>query len=206
MLLTKIENLGWPGVILKPELGSYGTGIKLVPDINKLSEKKLGAFLDKAFLKKEFQAIVVQRFMEDFPKYYEVRTYWINGSYRYSIGTIIDYTTLGTGNEEIYIDRPKSEGGEIPDDIIEKMKEMGDRIVKIIPNMYNSKNLLLRLDFGCCQVKDDRIVGVQPDICKKYFLNEIELTPNLFVDENPFPMIETLGDALVEKALKLTKK
>lgn len=201
-LLKKIASYEWPGVILKPELGSYGTGIKLFSDIKKLTPKKLKAYLDKSFKKDEFQAILIQRFMEDFPKYYEVRTYWINGEYKYSVGTIIDYSTLGTGDEELFIDTPVAEGGTIPDNIISEMKRLGTEIVKVVPKMYDSENLLLRLDWGCCQVKDDRTIE-QPEMCKKYFLNEIELTPNLFAIETNFPMIEEFGDALVAKAYEL---
>jgi len=206
-LIKKIHKKQWPGVIIKPELGSYGTGIKIFTDISKLTSIKLFKLLEKSFEKKNFEAMLFQRYMEDFKSFYEIRTYWINGKYIRSVGTIIEYKTLGTGEEELYIDSPKNEGGDIPLSIISELIINGEKIIKSLPKMYNSENLLLRLDFGCCQHMDDTLKGVQPDMCRKYFLNEIELTGNLFPDVYPkIDIVKILGDALVQKALELTKK
>jgi len=205
-MLSKIKEKEWPGVIAKPELGSYGTGIKIFPDIKKLNETGISKLLEKTFIKDNFEAMLFQRYMEDFPHYFEIRTYWINGKYKKSVGTIIDYNTLGTGDEELYIDTPKNEGGDIPSFIIDPLKEIGKKIIKTLPKMYGSPNLMVRMDFGCCQVGDDTIKGVQPDMCKKYFLNEVELTPNLFPDYGKYDIIKGLGDALVVKARELVEK
>ena len=202
-LLQKIEEKEWPGMIAKPELGSYGTGIKIFHNLKDVTNKKLFDFLAKAFGKEHFEGVVFQRYMEDFPHYFEIRTYWINGQYVKSVGTIIDYNTLGTGNEELYIDTPKNEGGDIPSFIIDPLLKIGQTIIKILPKVYGETALLVRLDFGCCQVNDDIVKGIQPDMCKKYFLNEIELTPNLFPDYGKYDIIKGLGDALVEKAKEL---
>lgn len=202
-LLKDFLEKEWPGIIAKPELGSYGTGIKIFPDLKKVTETQLFTYLEKSFTKDNFEGVVFQRYMEDFPHYFEIRTYWINGEYKRSVGTIIDYATLGTGNEELYIDTPKNEGGDIPSYIIDPLREIGEKIVKILPKMFSSPALLVRFDFGCCQVLDDTVKGVQPDMCKKYFLNEIELTPNLFPDYGKYDIVKGLGDALVAKAKEL---
>jgi len=204
-LLKQISEKEWPGIIAKPELGSYGTGIKVFSDIKKVTQDVLYKYLQKSFMDDHFAGIVLQRYMEDFPHYFEIRTYWINGEYKRSVGTIIDYNTLGTGDEELYIDVPKNEGGDIPSSVIDPLKVIGQKIIDILPKMYGSPNLLVRMDFGCCQVMDDTLKGVQPSMCKKYFLNEIELTPNLFPDHGNYDIIKGLGDALVKKAEELIK-
>lgn len=202
-ILNIIKKKEWPGIIAKPELGSYGTGIKIFKDVKDITSNAMYNFLQRSFEKEGFEAMLFQRYMEDFPHYYEIRTYWINGQYKKSVGTIIDYNTLGTGDEKLYIDVPTNEGGEINKNLIDDLRRIGEKIIRIIPKMYNQPNLLLRLDFGCCQVMDDTIKGVQPDLCKRYFLNEIELTPNLFPDYGEYDIINGLGDALVSKASKL---
>jgi hypothetical protein len=202
-LLEEMKEKEWPGVIAKPELGSYGTGIKIFSDLKGVTPTILYRYLEKAFVSANFEGIVFQRYMEDFPHYFEIRTYWIDGEYKRSVGTIIDYNTLGTGNEELYIDTPKNEGGDIPSFIIDPLKKIGEEIMKILPQSYKQPNLLVRCDFGCCQVLDDTLKGVQPEMCKRYFLNEIELTPNLFPDEGNYDIIKGLGDALVKKARDL---
>lgn len=205
-LLSKIAEKEWPGVIAKPELGSYGTGIKIYPNISRLTPAVLLKLLDKSFTIDEFEAMLFQRYIEEFPHYFEIRTYWINGVYKKSVGTIIDYKTLGTGDEKLYIDTPKNEGGDIPSYIIDPLKKIGEDIIKVLPKMYGVPNLMLRMDFGCCQHIPDTIKGVQPDMCKKYFLNEVELTPNLFPDYGDYDIIKGLGDALVVKATSLVGK
>lgn len=205
-ILSDITKKEWPGVIAKPELGSYGTGIKIYENISKLTPIVLLRLLNKSLDTNKFEAMLFQRYIEDFPHYFEIRTYWINGKYKRSVGTIIDYKTLGTGDETLYIDTPKNEGGDIPSYIIDPLKKIGEEINKILPKMYGVSNLMVRMDFGCCQHKDDSIKGVQPDMCKKYFLNEVELTPNLFPDYGNYDIIKGLGDALVIKATSLVGK
>lgn len=205
-ILTKISEKEWPGVIAKPELGSYGTGIKIFENINKLTPVVMLKLLNKSFSVDKFEAMLFQRYIEEFPHYFEIRTYWINGKYKKSVGTIIDYKTLGTGDEQLYIDTPKNEGGDIPSYIIDPLKKIGEEIIKVLPEMYGVPNLLMRMDFGCCQHHDDTIKGVQPDMCKKYFLNEVELTPNLFPDYGNYDIIKGLGDALVLKAKEIIDK
>jgi hypothetical protein len=205
-ILDDIKAKEWPGIIAKPELGSYGVGIKVFKDVKDVTKAKLFTFLERAFTKQNFEAMLFQRYMEDFPHYFEIRTYWINGEYKKSVGTIINYSTLGTGDEQLYIDIPIDEGGDIPKAIINDLKVIGKKIIGIMPEMYSKPDLLLRLDFGCCQVLDDKVKGVQPSMCKKYFLNEIELTPNLFPDYGRYDIIKGLGDALVAKAVSITGK
>ena len=54
--------------------------------------------------------LLIQRFVPEFETFYEVRTYWMNGSYSHSIGTIINPTSLGTsGFEEVRFAYPENE-------------------------------------------------------------------------------------------------
>ena len=44
--------------------------------------------------------LLIQDFVPEFEKFYEVRTYWLNGKYSHSLGTMIDPKSLGVSGFE----------------------------------------------------------------------------------------------------------
>jgi len=188
----RIQNKKWDKFVCKPEFGGYGEGFKT------WTEKtfKLPAFLKYIHTMKQkgFKKILIQDFVKEFHSFYEVRTYWHNGVYKNSIGTIIDVKTLGTADESMEIDLPESEGGEIEDSLIRKLKKMGKEVLESIP--FDTP-FLFRIDFGCCL--DNK------KICREYFINEIEYNPNVLPNETDYQVIENIGKAIIKKANRLKK-
>ena len=45
--------------------------------------------------------LLIQDFVPEFEKFYEVRTYWLNGKYSHSLGTTIDPTLGVSGFEKL---------------------------------------------------------------------------------------------------------
>ena len=67
-------------VIVKPELGSFKTGFKIIKNV---TEKKITDYLER--LKKNgYRRILIQEFIPEFNKFGEIKTYWINGKNIYS--------------------------------------------------------------------------------------------------------------------------
>ena len=139
--------------------------------------------------KKGFKKMLFQKFVREFHNFYEVRTYWHNGVYKYSVGTIIDLETLGTGDETLTVDLPESEGGEIEEVLMKKLKKMGKEVLKSIPF---ETPFSFRIDFGCCLDNQK--------ICREYFINEIEYNGNLLGNDTEFNVIEGLGKAIIKRA------
>ena len=147
---------------------------------------------------------MVQPFVPEFEKFYEIRTYWLNGKYSHSLGTIIDPDSLGKdGFEKVKFAYPKNEykpileeldnGYELIDvKLINQLKKIAQKIIKILPKDKTGTPVLLRLDFGCCL--DNK------DVCRNYFLNEIEYVPNLFPEYNRHvDIMKKVGDAFLKK-------
>ena len=149
--------------------------------------------------------MLVQDFAPEFEKFYEVRTYWLNGKYSHSLGTIISPDSLGvSGFENIKFAYPESEYDnnvfetydeepEILDDkLIRELKKMGKRILKIIPQSKYGEPFIFRIDFGCCINNKN--------ICRDYFVNEIEYMPNLFPEYSTHVnFLERMGKSIITK-------
>lgn len=189
---NKIKNKNWEKFVGKPEFGGYGEGFKIWEE-KKFNENNFLKYVDQ-LKKKNFKKVLFQKFVREFHNFYEVRTYWFNGVYKYSVGTIIDLNTLGTGDETLISDTPESEGGEIEEALMKKLKTMGKRVIEEIPfdTPYS-----FRIDFGCCL--DNR------KICREYFINEIEYNGNLLANDTDYEVIENLGKAIIKKANSLKK-
>jgi len=185
-LRKKIERKKWKGIIIKPSYGGYSTGIKVFKDFSKTKNLTVKNWFKK-LKKMNFPNATIQEFIPEFQNNLEIRTYWINGKYSYSWGTspIKDYDTF------------ESEGGELPDKIKRKLKEIGRKVLKSIIQ-YKEPHPLIRIDFGCC---------IDFKECKNnYFVNEIEtLSANMLVDEG-FPVVEKVANALYNLAKKYKGK
>ena len=188
----RIEKKEWDKFVSKPEFGGYGEGFKIW-ETKFFKEKSFLKYVDQ-MKKKGFKKMLFQKFVKDFHDFYEVRTYWHNGVYKYAVGTIIDLKTLGTGDETLISDVPESEGGEIEESLMRKLKKMGKEVIQAIP--FDTP-FSFRIDFGCCL--DNK------KICREYFINEIEYNGNLLANDTEFEVIESLGKTIIRRANSLKK-
>lgn len=209
------EEWGTNNFITKPQPGGFGIGFKKW-DLQKVlkNDKQFKIYLGKIEkqVRLEKPLLLVQNFVSEFEKFYEVRTYWLNGQYSHSMGTIIDPLSLGvSGFEKVTFAYPKSEYNarifntydDIPekldDALINKLKTMGLKVLKTIPQDKNGHPFLLRIDFGCCIDNKEN--------CRDYFVNEIEYMPNLFPEYNTHvDILKKVGEAIIKKSKDLKKK
>ena len=108
-------------------------------------------------VKKGFQKILLQPYIEEFLKYHEIKTIWMNGEYQYAYGTKV----LGYDDDDIYND-------EINKQLLDNLISKGKEVMKLIKNKFGEP-FILRIDWGCCLQNDS--------LCREYFLNEIEFSP-----------------------------
>ena len=193
--------------ITKPQPGGFGIGYKKW-DLDKVlkNKKQFKSYIKKIekLVRIESPYLLVQPFVPEFEKFYEIRTYWLNGKYSHSLGTIIDPDSLGKeGFEKVKFAYPKNEikpilneledGYEIIDvKLINDLRKMGEKILKIIPKDKTGTPFLFRMDFGCCL--NDK------DVCRNYFVNEIEYNPNIFPAYNRHvDVMKKIGDSIFKK-------
>lgn len=105
---------------------------------------------------KKFPGFSCQEKMEGFVKYWEVKTYWLNGEYKYHVA--------------MKAWPPPESFGTIDTKTLNQLKKLGKKVYNNYPDTKikgkSVRPLFLRIDFGCCQ-------GNTLDK-SKYFLNEIE--------------------------------
>lgn len=212
-LFNKIESIcnKWNTniIITKPQPGGFGIGFKKW-NIEKFNKKKFTNYINKIQKLPRIEApyLLVQNFVPEFERFYEVRTYWLNGKYSHSLGTIIDPSSLGTnGFEKVNYAYPKNEYpsddiingmDDIPEildmKLINKLKRIGKEILKVLPI---KDPFIFRIDFGCCLENKN--------ICRDYFINEIEYLPNIFPEYTlNVDVMKKIGNSILQKVLRDT--
>lgn len=194
----KVERKKWVGVILKPSYAGYSLGIKVFKDFDRTRDSTLRREFQK--LKKyEFPNVTVQEFVPTFGKYFEIRTYWINEKYAYSVGTLTeavgkDQGGLPISDEDTFV----SEGGKLPDKIKRKLKIIGKDVLKALPQ-YPYVHPMIRIDFGCCIESRD---------CDDtYFVNEVEtMAANMLAEDTNYPVVERVATAAYKFAKEVEGK
>ena len=105
---------------------------------------------------KKFPGFTCQEKMQGFVKFWEVKSFWLNGEYKYHVA--------------MKAWPPPESFGSISKTDLERLKKLGRKVLKNMPKTKIKgkiiKPLFVRIDFGCCQ-------GNTLDK-SKYFLNEIE--------------------------------
>jgi glutathione synthase/RimK-type ligase-like ATP-grasp enzyme len=147
-------------IIVKPELGAFKTGFKIIKNVN---EKKVGDYLE-SLRKKDYGRILIQEFIPEFNKYGEIKTYWINGKNIYS------YKQQWKDGEGVFQPQEKIEK--------ELLKECLDTARKLLTDILKDHEPLIqcRVDFACCMNNDKR--------CREFFINEIEISPTIGEQES----------------------
>ena len=195
---ARIKKKGWKGVIVKPSYAGYSVGIKVYKSFARTQTKTLRKNF-KYLKDRGFPSATIQEFIPSFGKHFEIRTYWLNGRYAYSVGTLTRSITgsnsgLPVDEEDTFV----SEGGNIPDRIKKKLKVLGRQVQKAL-YQYPLKHPLLRIDFGCC---------LSTSKCDDtYFINEVEtMAANMLAEETKFPIVEKAAKALYTFAKKVKGK
>lgn len=196
---AKVMKKGWKGIIVKPSYAGYSVGIQVFKNVSRTSastfKKKFQELVNMSF-----PNVIVQEFVPSFGKNYEIRTYWINEKYAYSVATLkpeaagldVDYTTF------------KREGGKLDNSILQDLKPLGVQVLKSIRQYKyaggsRATHPLVRIDFGCC-IK-------QQDCPNSYFINEIEtMAAYKLVNKTRFPATQRIADAVYKFSTKVVGK
>ena len=194
---NRVRRKGWKGIIIKPSYAGYSIGIKVMKNFSRVKDSTIKNWFTK-LEKFGFPNVTVQEFVPNFGDHFEIRTYWINGRYAYSVGTLTRAVGTGGGlpidDEDTFI----SEGGRIPDEIKVKLKKLSKEVMKSI-KQYPYKHPLLRIDFGCC---------LDSSGCEgSYFVNEIEtMAANMLAGETNYPVVEKVAEASFKFAKQVKGK
>ena len=185
-ILNKIRSKGWSGFVMKPEYAYANIKISKFDMNDKNVEKKLQKYINDT---EKYPGWVCQEVMLGFRKYWEIKSFWINGEYKYHLAIVADVFD----NEEQF--------GKVDKKLIDQIKPMAKKIIDLYPKQkINGKEIIppmLRLDFGCCQ-------GNTLDK-NKYFFTEMEYCGcGTFVDYNP-TYLRHYTDVYYQKAKEITK-
>ena len=196
-IFDKAKKLGWESFVLKPHYAYANIGIGKFDTQGKNEVKKAEKYLLKH---KKFPAFVCQEVMNGFAKFWEVKSFWLDGEFKYSVA--MKAADMVFSEEKIYGDDP-NEFGEVSPAVMRDLKKMGKKIIKDFPtnlNKHSNPPMYLRIDFGCC--RGNTMDG------EKYFLNEIEFAGCAnFSEESGFKDVTELwADAYYKKAIEYKPK
>ena len=181
-LLSKVKRNKWESIITKPVYGQESKDFaKFIACDRSLEcqKKKMISYLSKNIPK--YKSIVVQEYIAGFDKEKpEIRTYFINGKYMYSIVTT-----------STKVSAPKQEGGKynIPDENWNYILKLAQKVMDSLPKLdlkSGSSSILTRIDIGS---------GLG-SAKYGYFINEIEFVPSLYIEDQSFPVVEKIGESL----------
>jgi len=188
-LLSKVRHNKWESIIAKPVYGQEAIGFaKFIS-----CEPKKGLACKKAAIKRylaknvpKYKSIVIQEYIKGFDKNNpEIRTYFINGKYMYSIVTT-----------STRVSQPVQEGGsyKIPQDRWNYIRRLSQHVMESLPKLDlpgEFKNpILTRIDIGS---------GLE-NVPFGYFVNEVEFVPSLYIEDQKNPVVETISESLVQVA------
>ena len=184
-ILAKVAKEGWKSFVLKPHRAYANIGIgkfdRKHSAVNSVASKgsssdtvlhsstsnpkaisDISNFLTK---NKKFPGFVCQEVVDGFAKFWEIKSFWINGEFKYYVA--MKAADKVFSESKIYGSNPE-EFGTVSPKVLKDIKKMGRKIVDTFPKMnkHSDPPLYLRIDFGCC--KDNTLDG------QSYFLNEVE--------------------------------
>jgi len=191
-LIATVTHNKWESIIAKPVYGQESIDFaKFIACKNTglvCKQKKLLNYFAKNIPK--YKSIIIQEYIKGFDKSNpEIRTYFINGKYYYSIITTADQ-----------VEQSVQEGGKfvIANDkwkyAIELAKKVMDSLPKIDLNIKYP--ILTRIDLGS---------GLD-NVPHSLFVNEVEFVPSLYIEDQKNPVVEKISEALVEVAKEYKQK
>ena len=173
-IMKFIEKNDFEKVAIKPELGAFKTGFKIIknPDQKKI-EKSL-----KSLKKQNYHHLLLQPFLEEFNKYGEIKTYWVNGKNLYA------YNQRWENGEGVFQDQSK-----INPDLLKQCLKVGEQVFKDIKKDHEYL-IQCRIDFACCVNNDNH--------CRDFFINEIEICPTIGEDESDGKAYKILAEQIMK--------
>lgn len=174
-LLTRIQNKFEGPIYCKPELGAFAQGSKMFKNITLQSFKK---YLD-SLIKYGYQDLLIQPYVSEFLKFYEIKTIWMNGKYQYAYGT------------KVLANSEDAQEKDLDQKLLKTLKKKGEEVIKILSKDFDLP-FIIRIDWGCCLMNDN--------VCRDYFLNEIEYAPTMGAnDKKGLDFFSKLGKEIVKK-------
>lgn len=174
-IMAFIKKHGYNNIIVKPELGAFKTGFKV---INNVSEKKLTEYLKK-LKNMDYRRILIQDFIPEFNKFGEIKTYWVNNKNIYS------YKQQWKDGEGVFQSQNKIEKG-----LLDECLKTGKKLLEDISKDHESL-IQCRIDFACCMNNDKR--------CREFFINEIEISPTIGEQESNGEAYKILAKEIVSR-------
>lgn len=167
-IYNKIIRKGWDQIIVKPTNGQESKDFykfKCTANDRKNCISEIEKYLTK-IKSKNYPGILFQKYIDGFDKNNpEIRMYYINGEYKYSVITT-----------DIKVSLPKQEKGTLTVPNLEKLKRFSKYILNKLPEIkIRGKKLpkvLIRIDIACNK-------GFQ----KPWIVNEIEFVPSLYIED-----------------------
>lgn len=181
---TNLINKNHESIIIKPIYGQESFDFKKFLSCDgslECQRNKLIKYFKKTVPK--YDGLLVQKYIEGFDKSNpEMRTFFINGQYFYTMAT----TNRLAGT------RPKQEGGSynVKAKNWKFYMKFSRKVMKKLPKLDlpgKLKNpILTRIDIG---------TGLQgsPFTC---FINEVEFVPSLYIEDQKHPVLETIAESL----------
>ena len=169
-IIKRVKKEGWSSFVLKPHRAYANIGIGKFNNPNVLTTKsnnpnvvkEVSTFLTK---NKKFPGFVCQEVMNGFAKFWEIKSFWIHGKFKYYVA--MKAADKVFSESKIYGSNP-AEFGKVSPKVLQDIKRMGKQVVDLYPALNPKSNppLYLRIDFGCCS--ENTMDGTS------YFLNEVE--------------------------------
>jgi glutathione synthase/RimK-type ligase-like ATP-grasp enzyme len=183
-LIKKFNRNKWKSIVAKPVYGQESIDFAKFMNIknNRNTFLKLKRYFSRIIHK--YKGIVIQEFIKGFDKKNpEFRMFFLNGVYSYCIITV-------DGD----VKKPVQENGtyRIDDQRWDYLKKFANRVIGVLPKIQLGNNLvdniLIRIDIGS---------GLE-DVPYSYFINEVEFVPSLYIEDQKYPVIQTLGNSLLK--------
>ena len=161
-------------IILKPELGGFKSGFKIIKNP---TSKKIKSTIS-SLGKKGYQRLLLQSYLEEFNKYGEIKTYWINNKFIYA------YNQKWENGEGVFLKQDT-----IHKDLLQYCITIGKTLLQDIKKDH--ENLLhCRIDFACCLNNDNH--------CRDFFINEVEICPTIAEQDTDKKLYKLLSEHIME--------
>ena len=192
-LVSKVESNKWDSIIAKPVYGQESKDFQKFMSKKKCESCPSSLELQKGSLKKylnknvpKYKSIIIQEYIPGFDaENPEIRTYFIDGIYAYSVVTT-----------QTIVEKPIQEGGKYsisPEKwkyLMKFSQKVMDSLPKFnLPGLYRNP-ILTRIDIGS---------GLH-DVPHGYFVNEVEFVPSLYIEDQDFPVVQQIAESLVPVA------
>lgn len=174
-IMNFIKKNKFKEIIVKPELGAFKTGFKIIRNI---TDEKIKDNLN-SLKNKGFKRILLQEFIPEFNKFGEIKTYWINGKNIYA------YKQQWENGEGVFQSQDK-----IEKELLDECLKTGKKLLEDISKDHEPL-IQCRVDFACCMNNDKQ--------CREFFINEIEICPTIGEQESGGKAYKMLAKEIISR-------